>query len=68
MADRLRKQTLRYTDNLVYAEVNQRERIFALWVAGIAVLFTIACVPIARVGGGQVIAVVPTVYGVATFA
>src|ERR1700676_4991668 len=59
---------LRYTDNLVYAEISQRDRILALWVAGVAVILTVASVPIARLPVGEIVSFLPAVYAVAIFA
>lgn|GEM_PF-589838 len=61
-------ETLRYSDNLVYAEVTHKERILALWIAGVAVLFTIASIPVARLPAGHAAGVLPPAYAVAAFA
>jgi diguanylate cyclase (GGDEF)-like protein len=59
---------LRYSDNLVYAEISQRDRMLALWVGGAAVVLTIASAPIARLAGGEIVSFLPSVYAVAIFA
>jgi len=59
---------LRYSDNLVYAEATERERILALWVAGVVGIFTIASIPVARIQSGEIAAILPAVCGVAVFA